>query len=309
MTATVSDPPHSGSKGSGSKGLPIAGALLAAVSWAIAFPLVTIALTVMSPLPLSSIRFVSAGILALVWIVWKRAPFPAPRHLVRYLACGLFGSACYSGFINIGQATVSAGAASFITNIIPILTAIIAWFALGERLNWAGWLGCLIGFAGVSYIAMDQPGGLSFGAGAMFVFLASLGASIYFVLQKPLIETYGAMPCTAYTLVFSGLVLLPWFPQAVREVDGASPRQFLAVLGLILFPTLLAYAGQVYALGRLPAGVMTSVLYLTGPMATLLAFLVLGDVPSPATLIGGALAIFGTGVVARWGKAASPGAA
>jgi drug/metabolite transporter (DMT)-like permease len=294
---------------SGSKGLAFAAMLLAAASWAIAFPLVTIALTVMSPLPLSSIRFVSAAVLALGWVLWKRAPFPSWQHVIRYLACGLLGSACYSVFINLGQMTVSAGAASFITNIIPILTALVAWPLLGERLNWAGWLGCLIGFAGVSYIAMGQPGGLSFGAGAMFIFLASLSASAYFVLQKPLIETYGAMACTAYTLVFSALFLLPWFPQAIAQVGHAEPHALVAIIGLILFPTVLAYVGSVYALGQLPAGVTTSLFYLVAPLATLFAFIFLGDIPSTPTLAGGALAILGTAMVAKWGMTATRTAA
>jgi drug/metabolite transporter (DMT)-like permease len=300
VTATVDEPPRSGTKG-----LALGAMLLAAASWAIAFPLVTIALTLMTPLPLSAIRFVTAGVLAVGWIVWKRAPFPSWPHVVRYLACGLLGSACYSVFINMGQATVSAGAASFITNIIPILTAIIAWPWLGERLNPAGWLGCLIGFAGVSYIASHQAGGLSFGAGATFIFLASLSASLYFVLQKPLIETYGAMPCTAYTLAFSALFLLPWFPEAVMQIRQASPQGLMAVIGLIVFPTVIAYVGSVYALGRLPAGVMTSLFYLVSPLATLFAFLFLGDIPSLSTLIGGVSAIFGTVIVAKWGKAST----
>lgn len=291
----------------GSKGLAVAAMLLAAGSWAIAFPLVTIALQVMTPLPLSAIRFVSAAVLALVWILWKHAPFPSPRHMVRYLACGLTGSACYSVFINMGQTTVSAGAASFITNIIPILTALIAWPLLGERLNGAGWAGCLTGFAGVTYIAIGLPGGLSFGAGATFIFLGSLSASVYFVLQKPLVEVYGAMPCTAYTLVFSALFLLPWFPQSIQQVASADARALSAVIGLILFPTVLAYIGAVFALGRLPAGVTTSLFYLVAPLATVFAFVFLGDIPSTATLLGGALAIVGTIVVAHWGKAAAAG--
>ena len=45
MTATVGEPPRSGSKG-----LALGAMLLAAASWAIAFPLVTIALTLMTPL-------------------------------------------------------------------------------------------------------------------------------------------------------------------------------------------------------------------------------------------------------------------
>lgn len=256
----------------------------------------------MTPIPLSSTRFVITGLFAGIWILWCRYRLPTRRNAVRYIICASLGSLTYSIGINIGQQSVSPAAASLITNITPILTALVAWPVLGERFTWAGWIGCLISFAGVSYIAIGQPGGLSFGAGATYILIASLGAALYFVLQKPLIATYGALPSTAYTLFFSGLLLLPWFPAAIGEMSLASPDTLAALGGLILFPTLLAYLGSTYALGYLPAGIMANFLYLIAPLATLLSFLFLGDLPSVPTLIGGAMAILGTMIVARWGK-------
>jgi drug/metabolite transporter (DMT)-like permease len=50
---------------------------------------------------------------------------------------------------------------------------------------------------------------------------------------------------------------------------------------------------------------MTSLFYLVSPLATLFAFLFLGDIPSLSTLIGGVSAIFGTVIVAKWGKAST----
>ena len=279
------------------------GVLLAVFSWAIAFPLVTIALTEISPIPLSSTRFVITAFFAAIWILWCRYRFPRWRHVGRFIICAMMGSLTYSICVNLGQQTVSPAAASLITNITPILTALIAWPILGERFTLAGWLGCLISFAGVSYIAIGQPGGLSFGAGATYLLLASLGAALYFVLQKPLIATYGAMPSTAYTLLFSGLLLLPWFPEAITELRLASSSTLFAMAGLVLFPTVLAYLGSTVALGALPASIMANFLYLIAPFATVLSFFFLGDVPSVPTLIGGAMAILGTIIVARWGKA------
>lgn len=292
------------STGTDTRGLALAAMMMAAVSWAVAFPMVTIALEVMTPLPLTAIRFVSAGFLAIGWVAWARPSFPHRRRIPRYLAAAFLGSAGYSVLNNMGQSTVSAGAASFISNIIPILTALIAWPVLGERLNRAGWAGCAIAFGGVSYVAVGQPGGLAFGAGAMFIFLASLSAALYFVVQKPLIEEDGALACTAWTLVFSGLFLLPWFPAALVEAGPAASRVHTSIAVLILLPTVVAYAGSIYALGKLPIAVTTALVYLVAPMAALFAFLFLGEVPTVATLVGGALAILGTVIVARWGKTA-----
>ena len=122
------------------------------------------------------------------------------------------------------------------------------------------------------------------------------------MLVKPLIARYGAMPSTAFMLVVSALFLLPWYPQALAEAGQATPHQLVAIGGLIVLPTVVAYVGSVYALGHLPAGVSTSLIYLIAPMASVFAYLFLGDLPTAATLVGGAIAIVGTAVVAMWGK-------
>jgi len=259
----------------------------------------------LQPVPLATVRFGIAAIAALGWLIWRRPILPTWPHMLRFAICGLLGFTLYSVFINIGQTTVSASAASFITNIIPILTALLAWLLLGERFRFLGWAGCLISFAGVSYIAVGQPGRLSFGAGATFILMASMCSALYFVLQKPLVPIYGALTCTGYTLVFAGLFLLPWIPEAAIQIIDASPRTIIAVAGLALFPTLLAYLAWTYALGRLPAGVAANFIYLVAPLAALLAFVFLGERPSGSTLIGGAMAIIGTIIAARWGKAVS----
>lgn len=273
-------------------------------SWAAAFPAITFSLTELKPVTLATARFGIAAAFALGWLLWRRKPLPALPHMVRFAACGLLGLTLYSVLINMGQKTVSASAASFITNIIPIVTALLAWSMLGERFSLLGWAGCLISFAGVSYIGLGQPGGLSFGSGASFILMASLSSALYFVLQKPLVPIYGAAYSTGYTLVFAGLFLLPWMPASTAEVINASFGTMIALAGLTLFPTLIAYLTWTYALGRLPASVAANFIYLIAPLAALLAFLFLNEQPSGSTLIGGSIAIVGTVIVARWGRSA-----
>jgi drug/metabolite transporter (DMT)-like permease len=63
---------------------------------------------------------------------------------LRFLACGLLGIALYNALLNTGEQTVSAGAASFIVNTLPIFTALLAQSFLHERFNRWGWLGSLV---------------------------------------------------------------------------------------------------------------------------------------------------------------------
>ena len=286
-------------------GLAFAAVAISVLSWSSAFLVISFSLREMRPIPLATARFAIAGLIALGWLLWRRPQLPSLRHMVRFAICGLFGFTLYSVFLNTGQTTVSVGAASFIENVIPILTALLAWMLLGERFRLVGWLGFLVSFTGVSVIAMNQPGGLTFGAGSTFILLAALCSAVYFVMQKPLVPIYGALPCTAYTMVFGALFLLPWSQDTATELMQASPSTMIAITALAIFPTIVAYLAWNYALGKLPAGVAANFIYLMAPFATFLAFIFFDDEPPMATVVGGVMTMLGTIIVARWGNASS----
>ena len=57
----------------------------------------------------------------------------------RFAFGGVVFVALYTDLLNFGELTVSAGAASFIINVNPIFTAVLAMLFLGERFQ--GWHG------------------------------------------------------------------------------------------------------------------------------------------------------------------------
>ena len=59
-------------------------------------------------------------------------------------------------------------------------------------------------------------------------------------------------------------------------------------------------------MSRLPAAQAASFLYLVPPVATLIGFVWLGEVPTPVALIGGSLALGGVLVVNTLGRRAMP---
>ncbi len=69
-----------------------------------------------------------------------------------------------------------------------------------------------------------------------------------------------------------------------------------------LFPTAIAFAAWNFALSRARAAKVTSSLYAFPILAIALAFVWLGEVPAPLSLLGGLTALSGVAMVHLWDR-------
>jgi drug/metabolite transporter (DMT)-like permease len=273
-------------------------ALFTMVVWASAFPAIRAALALYSPGQLAALRFSIASIafLGLLLLGRKRLPRPQPRHVLRIVLAGVLGVASYNLLLNTGELSVAAGPASFIVNIGPLFTALLATRFLGERVPWQAGAGALISLSGVALIALSRgPAGAS-PAGVLMILAAALCQSIQFILQKPLTAHYGALPLTAYVIWSGSLFLLPFLPGGAAALLGAPATAWTAsasLLYLALVPGLLGFLSWTVALKRLGASRASAFLYLAPAASTLIGALWLGEIPSAAALCGGSLAVAG----------------
>lgn len=281
-----------------------AAALFTVFVWALSFPLTKMALVDFQPLALAAARFAIASILIIAWLAWKRPQAPTRRDALRFALCGLIGIAIYNAMLNAGQQTVSASAASFIVNTVPVLTALFAIIFLDERFTRWGWIGAAVGFGGVGIIVAGQPGGLSFGSGAILIFGAAIAQAAFFVIQRPLVARYGALATTAYTIIAGAVMLTPWLGAgwAAALAPATASQSIVAVAALAVLPAVLGYAAWAYALNHYGAARSATFLYLVPPTATGLAFLLSGEVPSLMTVAGGVIAVAGVALVNAKGR-------
>lgn len=285
-------------------GSAAAAAMFTVFVWALSFPLIKVALADLGPLPLAASRFAVASVLIVAWLGWKRPASPTPGDMLRFFLCGLIGISVYNALLNAGQQTVSASAASFIVNTVPILTALFATLFLHEQFTKWGWIGVTVGFAGVGLIVTAQPGGLSFGSGAFLILGSAVAQAVFFVLQRPLVQRYGALASTAYTILAGTSMLSPWIGEGLSELVAptTAPATLASVIALAVFPAVLGYAAWSYAIGHYGAARSSTFLYLVPPTATLLAFGLSGERPGLATIIGGLVAIAGVTLVNARGR-------
>jgi drug/metabolite transporter (DMT)-like permease len=271
--------------------------VITVIGWASAFPAIREGLRAIGPLELGSIRFTIAAIPAAAYLLISRSKLPTLREFLRLAIGGLLFVAVYTVLLNIGERTISSGAASFIVNISPILVALLAILILHERFGAQAWFGTFISFSGIGLIAFGEGNGFEINQGALFILGSAICTAVSTVLLKPLYARHRAVTVSAWTMLFGALFLSPGLLSGITQAVAAPAAARNAAIYLGLVPSFVAYGGWSVVLSRLPAGRAANLLYCIPPVATLIGWLWLGEVPGFFGLIGGAMALGGVVIV------------
>lgn len=289
-----------------------------AVLWGSAFPGIKLGLTGLSAGNLTLLRFGVASLcFVLFLLVTRKRLLPERRDVPYFFLVGFLGITIYHLALNYGELYVSAGAASLIIATAPAITAVVAFFLLGDRLPLLGWFGFLLSFTGVLLIVLGDGAALSFNPFALLILLSAFVTAFYTVLQKPLFRRYEAVEVTAFSTWAGTLPLLVFLPGFSADVADAGRAALLATVYIGVFPAAVAYAQFSYAISKMPVTLATTFLYAVPVFSLLFSWLLLGEVPSALMLVGGAVALLGIAVVSyakgrearRLGAALKPEAA
>ena len=265
--------------------------------WASAFAGIRAGLHAYPPAHLAFFRYLIASCVLGVYARFAHFRRPEWRDVPGLVLAGSLGITFYNLALNYGETRVTAGSASLLVSSTPIWAALLAMFLLRERLTAFGWIGVLLSFAGVALIASGEGEGIHLAPQALIILGAALAWGVYIVIQKHFLGRYSALEFTSYSVWSGTLLMIPFGRGLLHSIHLAPMSGTLAVLYLGIFPAAIASFAWSYALSHGPAGRMASFLYVIPVLATLIAWIWLGEWPSLIALAGGVLVLAGVIVV------------
>jgi drug/metabolite transporter (DMT)-like permease len=266
--------------------------------WASAFPAIRVAAPGLGPIGLSVVRLAVATVALLAIAVLARARLPRPRDLGWIIACGFFGMTAYQLLLNWGEESVPAGTASMIIAGAPLVSVAVARLVARERVSPVTVGGSVLALGGVAFVCLARSGA-SLSASVWIVVAAMVVQGIYHPLQRPLLQRYSSLEVACFTMVAGTVMTLPFVPFGLDRLLHAGAGAWLAAAYLGLLPSALGFVLWGYAVARMPIAVSTSLLYLVSPVAVLLAWVWLGELPLATEMLGGLVVVAGVVVIAQ----------
>ena len=274
--------------------LALLAGLVTVVLWASAFVGIRDAGKALSPGPLALLRLVVACAVLGAFVAWRRDPFPPRRLLPGLVACGVLWLGVYNLALNAAEQRVDAGTAAMLVNLGPIFIAVLAGLVLREGFPRNLLIGAAIAFLGCVVIGLSLSAeSTTLGVGALLCVVAAAAYASGVILQKPLLREISALQVTFLACAVGAVVCLPFVAQLADELPNAPAESVAWAIYLGVFPTALAFTTWAYALARTSAGRMGALTYLVPPIAILLGWALLDEVPPGLAIVGGALCLAG----------------
>jgi drug/metabolite transporter (DMT)-like permease len=263
---------------------------LLATLWGASYTFIKLGVATIPPITLIAARTLIAGLLLLIIMRWRGLSLPRDAaSWRRFLFQACLNSVIPFTLIAWAERSLDAGLATILNSTAPVFTFLLTFaITCHEPVTARKLFGVLAGLAGTCLIVGVQAlGGLGEQFVAQIAIVAATicyaGAAIFsrgFKDLDPMAPAAGSLLCGAAILVPLSLVVdRPW-------TLAPSASSILALLGLAVFSTALAFVIYFRLIQTLGSVGTTSQAYLRVPIGVAIGVLFLGESLTPTVWIG-----------------------
>lgn len=267
------------------------------VLWGYAWVLMKIALDYMGPFTFSAVRFVIGSITMLLILYWRKIPWPKREDWLYLAILGLLQTSFVFLLVMYGMLFVGAGKSSVILYSMPIWSAFLAYFYLGEKASKRTVLGLLIGTAGLfMIIGWDaiRVQNIQEMFGELLIILASFSWAAANIVVKRKFQAHDKFQVSAWQMIIGtmGIVI------AAFIMEGNTPIfitgwSIFSVVFCGLFASAFCFTVWYFILGKINTTTASVSLFLVPVFGLFFSWLQLGERITAEVLVGAALILTG----------------
>ncbi len=188
----------------------------------------------------------------------------------------------------------TASNATLLGNTAPLWVALGTWLILKQKLSLAFWRGLAITLAGaVLIMGSDFILHPRFGIGDAMAILTGFFYGGYFLFTEKSRAHFDAVVHIWLVGIGASLTLLLINIVFQNALSGFDRRTWLIFLASALVSQMIGYMALAYALGHLPAAIVSPTMVLQPVVTTLLAIPLLKEIPNAWQGVGGIIALLG----------------
>lgn len=244
----------------------------------------------------------AAVVLLAVQAASGRAWVSDRRDVARLALLGLLGVACNQGFFLFGLRHTTAINATILVATIPAFTVLGSILLRREPPSPLKLLGIAAAGAGTVWLIGPDRVDLApeVALGNALIVIGMMAYTYYLLHSRPLIARWSPVTVSAYVMGFGALGVLPIGVPAAASMDFSrvTPLVWALVGYVVVFPTIVAYFLNIWALRRASSNVVAVYIYLQPVFTALVAPLLLeGESLTARAGLAGVLIFAGVGMV------------
>jgi drug/metabolite transporter (DMT)-like permease len=223
-----------------------------------------------------------------------------PKAILLFPILGGIFTALDHGTWNSSLRYTSAANATLLGNTAPLWVALFAWLVFREKLRGLFWLGLALALGGAMIVlGSDFIRHPTIGMGDLLAMAAGVFYAGYFIVTERARQKLDTLSYVWLVDVIAAIILLAITLGMRMPLTGYPTQSYLAFLGAALVSQVGGYLAIVYALGHLPASVVSPTLIGQPVVTALLAIPLLGEALRTEQWLGGIVVLVGIYLVHR----------
>ncbi len=254
-------------------------------SLAIAAWRLTLASLILAPITLTTRREELRGLSRRDWLLMLGSGVMLAVHFATWIS---------------SLAYTSVAASVVLVSTSPLFVGLGSFLILRERLSRPLVVGLVIATVGSIIIGMDDWGqGTHRLTGDLLALAGAISVAVYFLIGRRLRARLSLLAYVFPVYSTAAVTLMVVAALAGVRLGGYLALQWLWLLLLALGPQITGHSSLNWALRHLPATYVTLAVLGEPIGSSILAWIILGELPGPVTVLGGALVLAGIAVASK----------